>query len=345
MPSMRWTAKLAVIALPVAILAGAAFVAAVEPAGIVTLVVAGDIMLSRKVAATMKAADDPELPFRKMADLLKSADLSFANLESPLAPGEESEAGWDGVIGGESLIFAAPHRSLQALRRFHFGILSLANNHAMDQGEAGLMHTLAWLRAHGIQAAGAGRSLDEAWQPRIVELSGHRIGFIAASYASTNYESNEPNDYIARIEQLDRLRSSLHALKSQAGYIVVSMHAGDEYTGEPSAAQVKFAHAAVDGGANLVVGSHPHWLQPFERYKKGLIFYSLGNFIFDLNSSPATREGAVLRLFLRAGQLVHADVIPVEIEDSCCPRAARLDETREALRRMRLASTNVPVCP
>ena len=327
----------------------AAYLVSVSPPRPATLIVVGDIMLSRNVAARMKDAGDAELPFWGVAALLQSSDLNFGNLESPLAdPAEsagENRTEWNGNIGGKSLTFAAPHVSLPALRRFNFRILGMANNHAMDQGEGGFIHTLAQLRANQIQVAGAGASLEEAWQGRVIEVKGFRIGFLAASYASTNFESNEPNEYIARIEDLDRVRSSLRALRSQASYIVVAMHAGEEYTSEPSTAQKTFAHAAIDSGADLVVGSHPHWLQRFERYKQGLIFYSLGNFIFDQDSSPATREGAALKLILRAGQAVQAELIPIEIEDSCCPRAARPHEIPGALRRMRLQSTRIRSVP
>jgi len=348
----RLFANLAMAGLVTTILTAAAFLVAVEPPGIVSLVVVGDIMLSRNVAARMQQADDPALPFRNVSALLDGADIGFGNLESPLAPWREDaiagksnagEAGWDGVIGGKSLIFAAPNKTVQALRRYNFRILAMANNHAMDQNEAGLSHTVAQLRANQVQITGAGRSLDEAWQARIVELKGRKIGFLAASYASLNYGSDEANQYVARIQDLDRLRSSLRALKSKRAYIVVSMHAGDEYTREPGAAQIFFAHAAIDSGADLVVGSHPHWLQPFERYKRGLIFYSLGNFIFDLDSSPDTREGAAVKLFIGENGVVQAEVIPIEIENSCCPRAARPKEIPGALRRMRLTSTHIPV--
>jgi poly-gamma-glutamate synthesis protein (capsule biosynthesis protein) len=219
----------------------------------------------------------------------------------------------------------------------------MANNHALDQGEAGLTHSIRRLSANNIQVAGAGGNLEEAWQARIIELKGRKIAFLAVSYASWNYGTDARNEYVARIEDLDRLRSCVRALKSQANYIVVCMHAGEEYTGEPGPAQVKFAHAAIDAGVNLVVGSHPHWLQPVERYKTGLIFYSLGNFIFDLDSSPATREGAAVRLFIGANDLVKAQVFPIEIENSCCPRQARPDEIPFALRRMGLTSKYVPL--
>jgi poly-gamma-glutamate synthesis protein (capsule biosynthesis protein) len=333
------------------ILVGAVLIS-VEPPRLVSIVAVGDLMLSRNVAEKMRDGGDPMLPFRNVSKLLDSSDLIFGNLESPFAPPEEGSAGeplgesrtdWDGIIGGKSLVFSAPNKSVRALRRYNFRLVGMANNHALDQGEAGLIHSIRWLSANNILVAGAGGTLDEAWEARIVELRDRKIGFLAVSYASLNYGTDERNEYVARMEDLDRLRSRVRGLKSQTDYIVVCMHAGEEYTAAPVPAQVEFAHAAIDAGVDLVVGSHPHWLQPFERYKTGLIFYSLGNFIFDLDSSPATREGAAVRLIVGANGLVRAEVFPIEIENSCCPRLARPDEIPRALRRLGLTSTLVPL--
>jgi poly-gamma-glutamate synthesis protein (capsule biosynthesis protein) len=317
---------------------GAAFLASVKPR-VVTIVAVGDIMLSRNVSAKMRAAADPRLPFRNVAGLLDSSDFNFGNLESPFAPPGESD--WKGVIGGRSLIFGAPRKALEGLTRFNFRVLSLANNHAMDQEEEGLAHTLNLLAANGIQAVGAGANLDEAWRARIIGPKGREVGFLAASYASLNYGTDERNEYVARIEDLDLLRSRVRALRSQVRYIIVAMHAGSEYVFEPANSQVEFAHAAIEAGADLVIGSHSHTLQPCERYKGGLIFYSLGNFVFDLDS-PATREGAAVKIVFDESGAIGLEVFPIEIEDSCCPRPARPDEVPGALRRMGLRSTRIP---
>jgi poly-gamma-glutamate synthesis protein (capsule biosynthesis protein) len=156
-----------------------------------------------------------------------------------------------------------------------------------------------------------------------------------------NYGTDERNEYVARIEDLDRLRSQVRALNGQADFVVVAMHAGNEYTSEPTEAQVNFAHAAIDAGAGLVVGSHPHWLQRYERYRGGLIFYSLGNFVFDLDSSPDVQVGAAVKVYIAANNVVWAEVIPVEIENGCCPRPARGDEIRRTLERMGLRSARI----
>ncbi len=343
--------RLVPFALCCALLAGAASLATITPGGLVRVVAVGDIMLSRNVAAKAKAAGDPALPFRGMAELLDSSDFNFGNLESPFAPpapetapggpGAVDELEWDGVIGGKSLVFAAPNKTLGALARFNFQVLSMANNHAMDQVEAGLLHTVDRLAAEGIRVVGAGANLEEAWRAQVIERQGRRIAFLAVSYASWNFGADDRNEYVARIEDLDRLRARVSGLKSQADFVVVAMHAGNEYTSQPTPAQVNFAHAAIDAGAGLVVGSHPHWLQPCEQYRGGLIFYSLGNFVFDLDSSRAVRQGAAVKLYLAADDVGWAEVIPVEIENGCCPRPARGDEIRRALERMGLRSTRI----
>ncbi len=317
-------------------LAFAGFLVAVEPPGLVTMVAVGDIMLSRNVAAKMRAAGDPLLPFRNVSALLSASDFNFGNLESPFSPPEDAgaDALWDGIIGGTSLVFAAPHQSVQALSRYNFRVLALANNHAMDQGKAGLAHTIEHLHVNGIEPVGAGSNLEEAWRAGIVHVKNRRIGFLAASYASLNYGTDERNDYVARIQDRDRLAARIHALASQADFIVVCMHAGDEYAGKPSPAQVEFAHAAIDAGAAVVIGSHPHWIQPLEWYKGGLILYSLGNFVFDLDSTPATREGLAVKLRIGPNGLAGAELYPVEIENSCCPRPATPAEIPGALRRL-----------
>lgn len=298
-------------AVAAAVLAALALLLAGRPPEIASVLLVGDVMLSRNVAARLREKGDPLLPFRGASALLSSADFNFGNLEAPF---------WtEPAIGGSSLIFAAPAEAVEGLRHYHFRVVSLANNHALDQDEEGLDYTLALLADNGIQAAGAGRNLDEAWQARTVTVRGMRIAFLAVSYASVNDGGKKRNALVARMEDLGRLRSRLRALKREGAFVVVSMHAGVEYTAAPDPAQVAFARAAIDAGADVVAGSHPHWVQPVERYHGGLIFYSLGNFIFDLDSSPETQRGLAARLVFVGERLAGARLYPVRIENRCCP--------------------------
>ncbi len=257
-----------------------------------TFLAVGDIMLSRNVAAKSLAARDPLLPFKGAADLLAFTDFNFANLESPLS-------GNDKYNPSGSLVFNAVPALAAGLSQYNFKILNLANNHALDQGETGLKYTSDFLDQAGIRRVGLGANLDEAWQPAIVEVRGIKIAFIGASYSSVNDSGQTRNGFVARIDDVERLRKAVAAARqSGADFIVVTMHAGTEYTRTPSAAQTAFAHAAIDADADMVIGAHPHWIQTIEKYQGKYIFYSLGNFIFDQMWSRDTREGLAIKITL-----------------------------------------------
>ena len=332
-------------------------VSATEPPEIadakVTFLAVGDILLSRRVAQRMKAANDPLLPFRKLEPLLKSTDFNFGNLETPIS-------GKDEVLGIKR-IFNMRKQDIVGLLEYNFKVVNLANNHAFDQGLAGLKFTRQILEDRGITYLGVGDNLGEAWQPKVFSVNGVRIGFIGASYASFNDGGVARNDYIARIEDLEHLRNAVLQLKSQADFIIVTMHAGTEFVDKADArraldrTQIKFARAAVDYGADLVIGAHPHWIQNLETYRGKYIFYSLGNFIFDMHD-PIANEGLVLKITLRRKQsnsasgtaldnerrakfstyLEQIECIPVIIENLSTPRLATQAEAERTLNRLGL---------
>jgi gamma-polyglutamate biosynthesis protein CapA len=258
----------------------------------VTFLAVGDIMLSRGVAGAIAHAKDPLLPFRRLDNLLRSTDFNFGNLESPISGNDR--------VNGHDLVFNTHTGDTLGLRSYNFQVLNLANNHALDQRTAGLQYSRKYLQDHGITFLGVGENLVEAWEPKTISVNGIRIGFIGASYSSVNDGGATRNDYVARIEDTERLKNAIAGLRSQVDFIVVTMHAGIEYTRKPIKSQVDFAHAAIDLGADLVIGAHPHWIQTIEHYKGRYIFYSLGNFIFD-QRQPGTTEGLVLRISLQKG--------------------------------------------
>lgn len=185
------------------------------------------------------------------------------------------------------------------------------------------------------------RSLDEAWQPRIYKVKNIKIGFIAASYASINDGGVFKNDYVARIEDLDRLKKAVQELDLEADLIVVSMHAGKEDTFKVDDSQRSFARSAIEAGADLVIGHHPHWIQPVEVYKGKFIFYSLGNFIFDQRNEN-NREGLAIKVVVQKRKIDEpnsksvtrvkcVELIPVIIENFSTPREASSEESRKIL--------------
>ncbi|MDT5122257.1 MAG: hypothetical protein QOC96_1739 [Acidobacteriota bacterium] len=317
----------------------------------VTFLAVGDIMLSRGVAMAIDRANDPLMPFKRLAPLFKSTDFNFGNLESPVSGNDR--------INGHNLTFNAHTKDLVGLTEYNFKVLNLANNHAFDQHLAGSQFTQKILAERGITYLGVGDSLEQAWQPKVFTINNLRIGFIGASYASFNDGGVTRNDYVARIEDHEYLKKAIEQLKSQSDFIIVTMHAGTEY--QPSAdprraldrAQIDFAHAAVDYGADLVIGAHPHWIQNLEQYNGKYIFYSLGNFIFDMRD-PIANQGLVLKITLKgqrttnpsssatgpgAGFATHIEqieCIPVMIENNSTPRLATEAEAERILKRVGL---------
>lgn len=129
---------------------------------------------------------------------------------------------------------------------------------------------------------------------------------------------------IARMQDTNRLKISLEDARSQADFVVVNMHGGLEYTRDPTPLQMEFSHAAIDAGADIVIGAHPHWIQKIEPYKGKYIFYSLGNFVFDQEFSAETKTGLALRIFLeKNGDTVkqkNIELHPLIIENYGQPR-------------------------
>jgi poly-gamma-glutamate synthesis protein (capsule biosynthesis protein) len=236
-------------------------------------------------------------------------------------------------------------------------VLNLANNHALDQRPKGLYNTQKVLTENNITYLGVGEDLDQAWEPKIITINGLKIGFLGASYASVNDGGVTKNNLVARIEDTEHLKSSITKLKTMADFILVTMHAGIEYTRTPHQPQIDFAHTAIDCGADIVIGAHPHWVQTIEKYKGKYIFYSLGNFIFDQEWSKDTKEGLTVKISLQgyqaldetnsnisvnkkpATKISKIELIPIIIENYSTPRQATEIETNNILAKISLTDS------
>ncbi|MFN0100666.1 MAG: CapA family protein [Bryobacteraceae bacterium] len=270
------------------------------------LVFGGDVMLSRHVAARMRAAKDPALPFRKIAPFFQGADLAFVNLESPF-----SDKGAPPTAG---MVFKAPPEAIAGLQLAGIDVVSTANNHTRDQHEYGILYTLDWLEKNKIAATGTGR--DEAATRRGVVLTANTVKFGVLGYTYDQRNGNHKDDD-ARINGLDivRLREDIAAMRKISNVTVVSMHAGVEYARTPHPSQQQFARAAIEAGATLVIGHHPHVVQPCEEYQTGVICYSLGNLVFD-QTAPGTNDGLVVEAEFKGFSLRKLRTHKVRIVDT-----------------------------
>ncbi|HYF05951.1 MAG TPA: CapA family protein [Patescibacteria group bacterium] len=285
----------------------------------ITFLAVGDISLSRNVAQQIKNSGNTFAPFEKMKDILASTDFNFGNLETPFS---NSNA----FSPSNTLVFNAPKKNVEGLKAANFQIVSLANNHSLDQGSTGAEITRTWLSQNNILHMGTGKNLDEAYAPKIIDIKGFKIAFIAASYSSINDSGAVKNNIVARIDDTVRLKKSVTGAKKTADVVVVSMHAGTEYVREPNELQKNFAHSAIDSGADIVIGHHPHWVQTIENYNGKYIFYSLGNFVFDQDWSQDTKEGLVLKISIEGKKPSSQTAPPPPNEPQTGKKTVTLDD-------------------
>jgi poly-gamma-glutamate capsule biosynthesis protein CapA/YwtB (metallophosphatase superfamily) len=274
------------------------------------LVFLGDVSPGRSMEAQL-VRFGPVYPWTGLESLLQEADLAVANLEGVLTTkGEPLD---------KSYLIRAHPRWGQTLVEAGFDLVTLANNHALDYGPAGLEETLHTLVALDIAAVGAGASQEAAHRPALFNFDGVRVAVLGYAAARWNGSVDVPaTDRLAWAEP-ELIRADVGAAGQQADVVIVLLHAGTEYAAEPSPDQVAAARAAVEAGADLVVGHHPHVTQTVERYEGGLVVYSLGDALFDI-PRPAAMTGHLLRVHVTREGLAQAELWPFWIEDAIRPR-------------------------
>ncbi|MBI5783503.1 MAG: CapA family protein [Gammaproteobacteria bacterium] len=268
----------------------------------------GDIMLGGTAAPEMRKYGY-DYPFELTKDILKQAQIVFGNLEGPLTDG--------GAAGtAKQYVFRSPPDKIApALARAGFNIVSLANNHTLDYGPEGLEDTRAALKIAGIHGVGAGRDLAEARQPVYMMADGVTVAFLAYSLTFPEEFWAGPDKPGTAFGHERFVRADVTAAREKADLVVVSFHWGQEGKTELRDYQTQLAHAAIDAGASAVLGHHPHILQGVERYKNGVILYSLGNFAFGSFSNTATRSAIALLTF-RDRQWRELRMIPLNVKNA-----------------------------
>jgi poly-gamma-glutamate synthesis protein (capsule biosynthesis protein) len=297
-----------------------------------TIVAAGDVMLSRHVGTKIREAGNVNLPFLKTKDILASGDITFVNLEAPFYDKGEPVT--------EGMIFKAEPETIEGLIFSGIDVVSLANNHIKNKGQAGMLYTFDHLTESGIKYAGAGKNDDEAHQAAVLEKKGLKFAFLAYTVsdgAKENSDEDTSNPDVAFLDK-EKAKEDIKKTKENSDVVIVSMHAGAEYVFDPGQKQIDFARAVIDSGASLVLGHHPHVVQKVEQYKDGFIIYSLGNLVFDQMWSEETREGVIAKCKFEGKFLKKVEFIPTKIENYNQPRVAETFEEEKILKRMGLES-------
>ncbi len=252
------------------------------------ILLGGDVLLDLEPGRILRA-EGPTALLRGWAELrwLGDVDLGFANLECALSTRGEALPGKAYTFRGD------PEDAGEGLRWLGFDGLSLANNHVLDFGVDALEDTLDTLSRYGIAAAGAGPDIDRAMRPAIIEHRGIRVAFLAfggTEYMPAQYQAwwgaGDASPGIAPLAPESRLLDAVRAAKADADIVIVSLHWGLEYH-DVTRQQRSLGMAAIDAGADIVFGHHPHVPQPVEVHNGRPIIYSLGNLAFHPFQEPA----------------------------------------------------------
>jgi len=243
----------------------------------VRIMAVGDIMLGRTIGDLI-IEEGYQAPFINTAETLSSADLTIGNLECPISDRDQPVQ--------KKYVFRAPIEASKSLSYAGFDVLSLANNHSLDHGYDALMDTLTHLNSENIQTIGAGLDENDAYKPLYISVNGLKLAFLAffdvptTDYDYLAWEAGPDQPGIAWAHE-DKVRHSVQLAKKEADIVIVMLHNGYEFWQKVSDKQQEIAKLAIDSGATLVIGSHPHVLQRIDTYNDGLIAYSMGNFVFD----------------------------------------------------------------
>ena len=231
--------------------------------------------------------------YEHIADIISGSDIAFINQEVMLT----------GQVSAYPNL-AAPAEVADALIKVGFNVINLATNHSLDKGVKGLEACLENVHARPFEAIlGAFRTEEEAAQLCILEKQGVRFGFLSYTYGLNGYRLPEGEEYRIALIDEDKMQQDLAAIRPLCDYLVVSMHWGNEYQHTQNQYQEQLAQLLCDGGADLIIGTHPHVLQPVEWIEsdtghKTLCAYSLGNFISGQHKRP-TMLGGILDVRLK----------------------------------------------
>ncbi|MHB1000066.1 MAG: CapA family protein [Armatimonadota bacterium] len=278
----------------------------------VILTAVGDVLLARGVGKEIDRSGFESL-LADTGDIIRDSDLAFCNLECTLSD--------RGVPYRRKYIFRADPDYADKLSNAGFDVVSLANNHTLDFGRNALLDTIRSVEKAGILPVGAGVSRQDAVKVRVVVKNGLRVGFLAYTDIPTVGVARLADRPTVAGADISRIASEVKTARAQCDVLVVSFHWGIEYMKYPTERQRSLARACIDGGADLILGHHPHVLQPIETYKDKPIAYSMGGFLWDSRVLGADNS-VIYRFELGKSSCRLIKTIPVKVV-KCRPALVR----------------------
>lgn len=306
----------------------------------ITLLFTGVIVPARCVQAAIDNRGEADYIFAEVAEIIRSADLAIGTLNATLSDSQPPV----GCI--QTYVLVGDSRSAAAMGAAGFDLMSVATNHIKNCSnwktcDQAFFDTLDNLRKNNIQPIGAGSNHAEAMLPVVVEVSGVRFGFVSLGMVEPMAFAGEDTHGIAVLNE-ENLRAAITAAREISDVVIAMPHWGPEDSPNPNSWQLDYARAAVEAGADLVVGNHTHVVQAIEEIDGIPVFYGLGNFVFDQNWARDHQQGVILRVTFRGTELQGYELIPTHVDFDGTVHTALEEEAQEILDRIQAASSRLP---
>ncbi|MDQ0193986.1 CapA family protein [Paenibacillus wynnii] len=282
----------------------------------------GDLMVKRYIISDAKQSDGTysfDTLFARVAPYLKQADLTIGNLETTFA-GSGRKSRKSLRSGGP--IFKCPDELAPALKEAGFDVLVTANNHCMDHGSPGLIRTIQVLDRNGIYHTGTSKSFQESKKTLIQNVKGITIGILSYTSGTNRIPVPASRPWLVNRIETEKIIREIRDLKKKVDLVLLYMHFGNEYRYTPNKRQKQLVNLFFKNGANIILGSHPHVLQPLAvRGKKQFVIYSLGNFVSTkLKNNPYTQSGIILTLKIKKDQKGNTSITNIDYIPTCVDR-------------------------
>lgn len=256
----------------------------------IKVILAGDVMLGRKVMVNAFKRKNFSYPFERVADKLLEADLVFINLENPIIKNCPF------IYSG--FTFCAKPEMIEGLKKSGIDIVNLANNHSENFGKEGKIETIDRLKKEGIESTGVNNLI-------IKVVKNVKFGFLGFDFV---YKKPKESDF-------ELVRDS----DKKVDVLIVGVHWGKEYEPIADNNQQEIARKLIENGADVIAGHHPHWVQNIERINNKPVYYSLGNFVFDQMWSEKTKEGLLVELVFEEKEIIKENLFKTYIHEEGQP--------------------------
>ena len=308
--------------------------AAVRVPAALTITAVGDMSFdgaAKRLIRATRGSTPGRAPFASTAANLRAADVTLGNLECALS--------WRGrPWPNKTYTFQGDPRAVQGLAWAGFDLIAQGNNHARDYGDTALRDTFANLDRAKIAHAGAGVNYAAAWKPAVITRKGAKVAYLSFSEIGPSvFAAGSKHPGTAYTLNDKAVNKQIAMANKTADYVIVSFHWGVEKQYSPTSRQVREGRAAIDAGADMVLSHHPHVIEGVEFYKKKLIAYSLGNFVFSPGST-AGRSSMILHARLRPAGVTNVSADPVYIGSNGRPVLQTGSSARKILNIVRSTS-------